>query len=186
MAQSNENVVIQGMRGTIGGQLVFRNRLGKTVVSKSPKKGRLSSTEQLAIQAKFKLALAYAKSAVKNEPVKAGYQAMAKGGQTAFNVAFQDAYHSPELSALNTDGYRGQIQNPIVVRAIDNFKVDSVRVLIIDAEGSLVEQGNAVAEANGLDWKYLCTQAHADLPGTVIRVIARDLPGNETLLEKTL
>jgi hypothetical protein len=188
MAQSNENVLTQGMRGSIGKQVVYRNKAGKTVVSKSPKlrPGSIPTPDQAAVRDKFKIALIYAQAAMLDVAVKAAYKAVAKGGQSAFNVAFKDAYLAPVVSLLRTDAYAGQLQDPILVRVIDNFKVTTVKVSITAPNGVLVEQGFAAKEPNGVDWRYICQQVNADIAGTTIKVVASDLPGNETLLQQIL
>jgi hypothetical protein len=188
MAQSNDNVLTAGLRGSIGGQLVFRNKAGKTVVSKSPKlnPGYVPTPEQQVIRDKFTEAIRYAKAAIADATLKAGYTAKANPGQSAYNVAFQDAYNPPELSQLRIDSYNGQPQDVIRVKAVDNFKVATVEVFISKPDGSLLERGLAALEPNGSDWKYLCTQQNATLPGTVVKIVATDLAGNAAELQQTL
>lgn len=74
----------------------------------------------------------------------------------------------------------------IVIRALNDFRVTTVRVEIRDADGSMLEMGNAVQDLNGIDWTYAATYGNATLPGTKIRAIATDIPGNEGMLEVTL
>jgi hypothetical protein len=50
-----------------------------------------------------------------------------------------------------------------------------------------VEEGNAVLNPiNRNQWIYTSTQNNTALAGTVIHAVARDLPGNEGVLEKTI
>ena len=67
-----------------------------------------------------------------------------------------------------------------MIEANDDFKVNAVSVSITDANGNLVEQGNATQQGTSDDWFYLATVAHGPLPGTNITVKATDLAGNTT------
>ena len=78
------------------------------------------------------------------------------------------------------------VSDKIAVRAIDDFRVVSVRVEIYAANGTLLEQGNAEQSTNGLDWTYTATQANSPLAGTKITAIAIDVPGNEGILDVSL
>ena len=99
MAISNDNVVTRGATGTFAGQIVFRQRFGKTIMCKMPKPYPPKTPTQLANQERFKRANDFAKAAIKDPVKKAYYQSIAKPTQTAFNAAFQDAYHNgPEES----------------------------------------------------------------------------------------
>ncbi|OMP74595.1 hypothetical protein BW716_34560, partial [[Flexibacter] sp. ATCC 35208] len=62
----------------------------------------------------------------------------------------------------------------------------SVRVAIYSAVGDLIEQGDAVLEANGLDWLYTATVANSAIAGCRVRAVAKDLPANETVYDVTV
>ena len=68
--------------------------------------------------------------------------------------------------------------------AFDDFKVKAVTVKIENADGTLVEEGNAVE--SGLYWIYTAKQNNADLSGDKITVRATDIPDNLTEKEETL
>jgi hypothetical protein len=57
--------------------------------------------------------------------------------------------------------------------------VKTVRVKIARADGTMVEQGEAVQ--GQLYWEYSCTVNNASFSGCIITVIAYDLPGNPLL-----
>jgi hypothetical protein len=59
-------------------------------------------------------------------------------------------------------------------------------VEIYAANGTLLEEGKAVKENNGLDWCYTATQLNGTLAGTKIIAIATDVPGNEGILDVSL
>ena len=74
----------------------------------------------------------------------------------------------------------------IAIRAVDDFRVVSVRVEIYDASGTLLEEGKAEEDKWGLDWIYTATQANTPLAGTKNIAIATDVPGNEGILAVSL
>ncbi|ULQ51712.1 hypothetical protein [Flavihumibacter fluvii] len=188
MALANDNVITRNMSGSFGRQVVFRNRNGKTIACKPPvfRKDLVPTPVQEENRTKFRVAQAYAKKAIKNDAVKLAYQAMAKPGQAAFNVAFTDAYLAPEILGIVTENYKGLPNHSILVRALDDFKVTSVKVQVFSPAGALLEEGDAVEDENTIDWTYLATTANPNLPGTTIKATAMDVPGNKTVLELTL
>lgn len=187
MAQSKDNLVTQGLSGTIGRMLTFRLRAGKTIVSKLTRGSSLPPTPgQLEVRSKFTQAIAYAKVAIKDPVIKAAYAAVAKPGQTAFNMACSDAFNPPTVESINLEGYNGLLGDIITIRATDVFKVTQVKVAIHNAAGDLLEQGDAEMQATGDDWLYTTTQVNDVPEGSTISVTALDLPGNETVMEVEL
>lgn len=188
MSKANDNVITRNMSGMFANQVVFRKRGRQTIACKPPvfNKDRVPTPDQEQTRISFRLALAYAKKAIKDDAVKQAYQAVANPEQTAFNVAFSDAYLAPEILAIDTEGYKGQVQDPILVRALDDFKVTGVKVAIYSSTQELLEEGDAVETGNSIDWSYSAKTANANLPGTIIKATAMDLPGNKTVLDKIL
>lgn len=186
MAESKDNIVTKGLSGTIGRQLTFRNKGGKTFVSKLLKPSTASPTpDAAAVRARFQSSAQYAAKAIKDPVTKALYKAAATGNQTAFNLALSDAFKAPVVSEIKTDNYHGAAGNTLTVVATDDFKVTGVVVSIHDAAGNLVEQGDAVIQQNE-DWLYTTKQANGSLAGSKITAVASDLPGNSTSFTKTL
>ncbi|MBN1429383.1 MAG: hypothetical protein JXB07_13505 [Anaerolineae bacterium] len=176
MAKVEQNIVIQGISGMLGGQVVFkRTKSGRTYISTRPTypDGRVFSEAQKKHQGSFRDAVAYAKSAAKTEPI---YTEMAKGEyHSAYNAAVADWFNPPEVAEIDLSGWAGQAGEPIRVKALDNIKVAQVVVLIVNEEGVVIEQGKA-EQIDELWWIYRTTQA-ASGPAKVIAV-AQDLPGN--------
>ena len=138
---------------------------------------------------KFLEAQAYAKGQMEDAVSKAEYQARVNNKtNSAFAVALTDYLKAPKILSVNTENYTGAIGNSIVVRAMDNFKVVSVRVEIRDTAGLLLEQGEAVNDAaNNIFWRYTAqTSIGGVLNGTKIRVLVSDKPGNVTTKEVVL
>lgn len=187
MAITSNNILTRNYSGKVGKQFVFRTRGDRSIMAALPTlSGGAGSQSQQDVRFKFRLAVIYAKKALTNPDLAEAYAAKARGNQSAFNVAFKDAYYGPELSKLRTDGYTGQAGEPIVVQAVDNFRVTFVKVRILAADGQLLEEGQAVEDENGYDWIYTTKVANPVLAGSKIQVIAEDVPKNSTSLESIL
>lgn len=189
MASSNNSIITGKFRGTLGKELVFRHWAGKTVVAKAPKSREGEpSPAQAETQERFLLASRYARAVIKN-PDKAmaeAYGAVLKPRQNVYSRAVEDFMSSPVVKSIGTRNYNGAINDEIVIRAVDDFRVTGVRVEIYAANGSLLEAGNCYQNTNGLDWTYAATQANVLLAGSKIIAKATDVPGNEGSLEVKL
>nr|MBC7614380.1 hypothetical protein [Pseudopedobacter sp.] len=189
MAESIGNDMVYGMSGSVGNMLVYRRRGNRTFVSRRPviNKNRVASAAQLAVQEKFKEGIIYSQTANAIPALKEAYALAATGNQTSYNRAFIDFQTPPSFSGQpDMMDYSGQIGDSFSVKAIDDFSVDRVHVRIQAADSSLIEEGEAVMDINGIDWKYTATQANATLAGTQLTFKAYDLPGNEAVLALTL
>lgn len=180
MAKVRKNLIIQGLSGSLGEQLVIRHdKAGRTIVAVSPSfdPNRTFSEAQLQTQERFRQASAYAKDA-REEDV---YVEKAEGTpQTPYNVAMADWFHAPEILEIDVSGWNGAVGEVIRVKASDDVEVTQVSLVITDAQGVVIEQGGAVREG-GLWWQYTTTQPASGTPRVVAS--ARDLPGNITNLE---
>ena len=182
MARQSNNQVMKGTRGMIGKQVVFRVRKGKQVLSAPPdvKENRKPTPNQKTAQKRFKFSLEYANNAILHEELKAAYQKVANKRQSAQNMAHRDAYYSPEILNIITQGYTGTVGNIIVVHAVDDFKVTRVRVEIFNSKNKLIEKGEATTDKNAVVWVYSVSVANNNTTGCYVRATAFDTPGNET------
>lgn len=187
MAKS-ENLILKDSSGSIGKIMtITKRRSGNIQIGKHRGASNTPATdEQLKIQSKFKESIIYGKAVLADPNLKALYAAAAKGDQSAYNVAVRDAFKAPEITKINTELYDGLVGSTITVRAVDDFKVASVRVAIYSANGDVVEQGDAVLQANGLDWLFTATAANGAVAGSKVRAVAKDLPANETVMDVQL
>ena len=181
MARINGNKITEGITGMINKQIVFKERLGTRYASAAPyfNKKKKPTAAQQANRDKMKSCNEYATEAIKDPEVKKAYQAAATGGQTAVNVAFQDAWHAPIVNDIITNGFKGNAGDIIFVEATDNFKVNAVKVSIFDRAGILIEEGAAVSR--GLMWMYVVQRNNDDAARIVATAV--DLPMNEAVME---
>ena len=135
---------------------------------------------------RFQQATFYAKAAIADPDTKAAYAGSAKKGQTAYNVAVADFFHAPDIESVDLSHYTGQPGDTILIRATDDFMVKEVKVTITNADGSLVEKGDAAPDAGGYLWTYTATQVNDNLEGDKIEIAASDLPGNITREEQSI
>lgn len=181
MAKS-DNLILKASSGSIGKIMtITKKKSGTMLIGKHRGSSSVPPTDkQLDIQSKFKEAVIYGKAVMADPALKALYAAAVKGDQTAYNLAVRDAFKGPEITQIRTDAYSGAIGSSVLVRAVDDFKVSSVKVAIYSLVGDLIEQGDAVLQANGLDWLYTSMVANGEVKGCRVRGVAKDLPGNET------
>lgn len=178
------NDLVKGASGSVGDQLVYRQRGEKTIIAKRPRPKSTPATEaQIAVQERFFNGALYGKAVIADPARKAVYQAKTNGYQSAYNLAVSDFCKSPEIKVCDSDNYSGEIGDKIRIRAIDDFKVESVRLEITDSTNSTLEEGAAQLDENGVDWIYTTTAENPFLPGTKLIVSATDIPGNLTKRE---
>ncbi|RFM30995.1 hypothetical protein [Chitinophaga silvisoli] len=178
MAIIKNHILFEHVKGTLGNQFTIYERNGQIIIAKKrgPSKNK-PTTKQLEARYKMQVAAAYAKVIIQDPEIKAYYKSLAGPGQNAYNMAVKDAYNSPEVQNIRFE------EETIVVTVKDEFRVASVEVWILDAEGAQVERGNAILGRNGVDWYY-----KADLlpPGGKVKIVVFDLPGNETIRDVRL
>jgi len=188
MGESKNNLATEGLSGQVG-NLVFRRRKadGKIFVARHPAAFEGEPTvAQKAVQSKFQQAIIYGKTAVADPTTKALYAQKTSAGQSAFNVAVADFFNAPNIQEIDVTAYTGQIGSTIRIRAIDDFTVESITVHIVNGDGSLVEDGSAILQANGVDWLFTATKLNESLDGDKITVTVSDIPQNVAVEEKVL
>jgi hypothetical protein len=177
MAESKDNYVTKGLKGTIGKTHTYRQRAGRTFVSKYRRPTSVPPTQKLrTVRANFADCIAYAKAAINDPILKAKYQAEAVDGQTAFNVATSDALQHPELIQIKKTSHQESPAAGIIVPSKDDFKEATITVSVHQATGELLEQGNAAIEPGTNDWIY--RPANAIPAGSRISLVTKDLPEN--------
>lgn len=188
MAKVRHNLFTKGLSGTVGGSMVFRSYGEETIVSVTPTKTTEPTDKQKVVRERFLLATIYAKTALKDESIRALYQAKADttSSKSSYLVAVTDFFHAPNIDDIIVSEYTGAVGSKIKVRAYDDFRVEAVKVEIYNPDGTLVEQGPAVPMETGLHWEYIATQDNPQVTGSRVVVKATDLPGNLSEDERLL
>ncbi|WP_119079997.1 hypothetical protein [Chitinophaga alhagiae] len=182
------NSIMRGASGALGNELVFRQRAGKTVISKPPAWRPDNPTEeQVGIRSRFQQASRYAKIVLGNPALKAAYKKAADPGVSAFNKAIADHFTPPVIRETDAVNYTGSPGDTIRIHATDDFRVQAVHVTITNAAGNLVEEGQAVPVPGEKDiWLYTATTSNGAAAGGKVKVQVNDLPGNVTEEETVL
>jgi hypothetical protein len=173
MAKIQSNVVLHGVSGMVGGQVVVRRARKGYILATKPHFTAAPTDTQVAQRKAFKDAVNYAKGA-QGAPE---YQALADSrGVSAFNVAVADFFNPPAIEAIDVSEYKGAAGETITIRASDDVKVAKVSVLITTEGGSAVENGEATPSSSGA-WTYTSTK---DAPQGALHILvsASDLAGH--------
>jgi hypothetical protein len=185
MAKVKNNLVLHGLSGMLGRQVVIRRaKNGQYVVSAAPRRrsSPLSEAQKAHIEL-FRRAIVYARGA---SAVPEYETAAAARGLTSRNVAIADFLHPPEIKALDLSGYHGDRGQPVVVIATDDVKVKSVRVRISAEDGTSIEQGAAiVSDSDATHWTYTTTKK-TNATSLQISADASDLAEHVTTLARAL
>ena len=188
MGKVTNNNFTRGISGAVSHDMVFRKYKGKTTVYIKQERTSPLTSKEKAHRLRFKEASLYGKSIDNNPDLKAEYQLQADltDMPNAYSVAVTDYLTVPEITEINSSNYQGAIGDKIAIKAVDDFKVASVRVEIRNTDGSLVESGVAVITPNGVTWEYTAQVANTTFVGDKVIALASDLPGNVTSQEKVL
>ena len=175
MAKVQNNLIIHGLSGMLGKQIVVRRgKNGQYFISAAPHNPTHDITDaQKQQREKFRQAILYAKSAQTTPE----YKDVAKArGQSAYNVAVADFLHPPEIQHIDLSSYKGAPNETITITAVDDVKIKTVGVMIVADDGTLVEKGSAVASPNSNQWLYTTTSA---APSTSVKIVVdvADLSG---------
>lgn len=176
MAKVQKNIVISGLSGSLGDQLVIQmGKGGQTIIRTMPRpSNQPPSAAQSEARQRFQAATAYAKQA-QETPI---YGEKAAGTpQTSYNVAVADWFHPPEVAEVDLAAWTGGLGETLRALVRDDAQVKSVHFVIAQEDGTLVEEGAGVP-AEGLWWEYVTTVDHPGGAATVL-VTAQDLPGHE-------
>ena len=187
MGKSKANYAITGLSGKVGKIFVYRQRGGETIVATPPVRTAPPSQKQIQQQEKFARAATYARNALLDPTLKADYTTEAKKRQNVspYNMAMTDFLRPPQITNVDHSAYTGDTSDQkIIIEVADAFKVVSVKVKIIAANSSTLEEGSATLVKG--KWEYTTTANNATLTGTKITLTATDRPGNTTTKEITL
>ena len=187
MALMENNPRFNRVSGKIGKYVIRKLKSGKTVLAAAPGPRRKPATiAQIKFENKFKESTLHAKRACMDPAIKAMYKAVAKPGQSAYNVAVADASRPPYITNIDASVSTKGIRKFVKVDARDDFKVVSVKVSIFNGAGELIEEGEAVEDELYRYWKYKTINHNKIITGSRIVAVAKDIPGNEGTHEMIL
>ncbi|MEP7257677.1 MAG: hypothetical protein ABI687_04805 [Flavitalea sp.] len=187
MKATRDNLFTDGARGSARNLTIRKRKSGQFVISARRGKSTKEPTPNaVANREKFKLGIIYGKAVLKDPEKKALYAAAAGPDMSAYTMAVRDAVTSPKVVSIDVSQYTGKPGEPIMVRALDDFSVASLKLAIHSAAGELLERGDAVRQDNENDWLYTTTTANEPIAGSKIAATAADLPNNTGSLEIVL
>jgi len=185
MADVNLNALVEGLSGKVGKNVVMRQRGGRTILSTRPERSGVASEKQKLQRERFQRAVRYARTSLLVPETKAEYLASIKGQEfmTAFTAAVTDYMKAPKIDVIDVDGYTGAIGENIAIRNATPFKLVSVKISIQQANGTMIESGDAISIGNRMEWTYQTTTNIPALAGMKLVVTAKDRPGKEVTQE---
>jgi hypothetical protein len=185
----DNNIFTTGIRGAVDDKMVFRQVGKQTSVYVKRKRSKPATQAEQISKLRFNKAVGYAKAVLKDPAKKAIYAEIAKKNEkgTAYSAAVGDYMSAPNIFAINTATYRGIVGDQIIIDVLDDYIVPSVTVTISNPDGTVVETGAAVLSENNLvEWIYTAKIANANFVGDKVTAVATDMPGNVSVLEKTI
>lgn len=179
MAKARLSSFLDGLSGRMG-NVVFYESYGKTGMRRKPKRSAPFTEGQLSQQNRMSLAGRYVKLVAADPEARAPYYEAAKLRNVPVAPLISGDYlNAPTVTSIDLTQYNREPGGRIIIGATDDFEVTGVRVRINDANGDVVESGNAAMDASVLGkWVYTATaQVPAGQAYSVV-VTAYDRPGN--------
>jgi hypothetical protein len=174
------NPTIGTLHGTVGDLVFARTQDGQVQVRHRPVRRVDFKPGELANQSQFKLAAAYVKRVRAQPELYAVYeQAALIARKRACNLAHADLRHPPVIEDIDLSAYAGLPGQIIRVRAVDDFGVERIAVVISALDGAVLEQGDASPAENATVWVYAAQAAVPVGQTVVVKVTATDRPGNK-------
>ena len=186
MAKVKLHPALQHISGKMG-EMVFRHiqdeGQDKTELADAPSyaEDRKFSEKQLVQQQVMRQAVLYGKSVMADEHLKEGYlEELKKEGKNLrrlFSLIVADFMHAPSIDEVDLSEYSGDVDSKIKVRASDDFKVTKLEILIVAADGKILEQGQAKEESG-----FFVYTAQTNVHNQDIKIDVRiyDVPGHKT------
>ncbi len=182
MTKIDNNALLKGASGKFGKTHVYRTIRGQLQMINTPAKSGKLSVSQESMSYKLKRAADYWQNVKKFPELLQAYEKRKTTRMfSAYLVAVSDSMNPPTVHYIKAEQYRGAIGDTITIKATDDLKVTRVLVMINDANGKVIERGDATRMYHNKPqiFKYIATVTNETLKGTVITVSAFDLPGNK-------
>jgi hypothetical protein len=184
MAKTPVNSGLEQVRGRIGGW-VYRLLEGETIIATRPRRATEDrpSDEQKAVRERFRRAATYARSIYADPVRKAAYlELAARRGVPAsrlFGFIVGDYARPPEVTTLDVTDYRRAGGGAVRVYATDDGEVELVSVAVKAADGTVLEEGDAVAV--DAFWRFSNAVAVPAGAPVTVEATAIDRAGNRTV-----
>jgi len=179
-----KGIATKGYRGMVGNTLVFKKWGEKTVVAAAPERvTKAPSIIQLAHQERFRLASYYAKRTMFDPDLLAEYRAAAevKGIASVRNVMMADYFSSPRILECEVKASSSQPgSKSLKILAVAYVRVTAITVSVTDPDGTVLESGNALLNADTQISTYEFQDASNLIAGVSYNIKATSLTGNVT------
>lgn len=180
MTKAKLHPTLLGLSGAMG-DMVFRQRNGKTTVAIKPDTSNLEPSEaQIEHRDRFRDAVAYGKTVMADSDLRPLYEEVANERDVPiFAVTVADFLNAPTVKDIDVSTYNGQEDDLIKIKTADDFGVLSVQVTLTNEAGNeLIETGSAVETGpnSGL-WIYTASEQVASGTNVIINAVATDRPG---------
>ncbi len=164
------------------GDTVFREVNGETVVGDKPgkRKGPLSEKQQEVRYDFFDARDFYRKVKLTPELYAMYEKAADTAGKSVYMMCRKDWYSVPVIRGVELEEYHGQAGGVIKFKVQDDILAAKAIVTLSDGdEGTLIEEGHAVRDQEGLNfWTYTTTTAVPAGKSVIVQIDAYDYPGN--------
>ena len=179
MANIYRNIFIHGLPDILDDRFMYhKTRSGNTILdSKLMSDKGLESSKRKTPQDALREASTYASFA----NVREAYVNRARRSEaTAYSIAFTDWFSAPRVLEIDVDAWTGEAGQTIRVKARDHVRVTGVYVVIRDAEGNVLEMGEAIQSAAGSAWWEYTTRSRLNMtPFPIVEAIACNPPGHQ-------
>lgn len=181
MARVDKNSPFYGTRGRVG-DLVFRTGQYGTTVHLAPAKKKNKNKYRVNRNSRMPQAIEYARRRIRDPEMYELYKSGVDDAKnSAYMVAVTDYLNAPKINKIDTSKYRGNVKQIINIYATDDFRVNKVMVVIRNANGELVESGEAKMKSKRYGrWTYLTTVVNTQTARGTLLVTVEDHAENMT------
>lgn len=141
------------------------------------------SAAQIVVQSRFKQAAAYSKKTRAVESTRAFYEALADERKIPVSALVMGDYlNAPTIQELDLSQYQGNPGDTILINTTDDVGVVTVNVSLVYADGTPIEEGQAVESGVGTGyWIYTATAPVAMGTDIFVGIEAFDRPNNKAV-----
>ncbi|WP_163712919.1 hypothetical protein [Mangrovibacterium lignilyticum] len=181
MAKISGNPAVKGASGMVGGTLVYRKFGKETILASAPEKSSKEPSEkQVEQREKFRLANFYAARVKANPELLAAYRdAMIRRSYiNVHSLIIADYFREPEIISFNQEVDETTSEVRIAVLVVALLQAKSVTLRIQTPDGTVLESGPAVMEADQQIWLYSPADPAQLASGNLMEVEVTDYPGH--------